>query len=77
MCLVRVEGIDVGLRMIELGLAWHYKRYANTQPREEAASYAIAETVARVEKAGLWRDLETAAPPVPPWDWRKATVSLQ
>lgn len=71
-CLVRVRGVDVGLRMIELGLAWHYKKYANTQPREEAASYAVLETASRAAKRGLWRDLDTAAPPVPPWDWRRA-----
>lgn len=70
-CLVRVDGGDVGLRMIELGLAWHFKRYANTQPREEAASYAIAENAARASKWGLWRDVGTSAEPVPPWDWRK------
>lgn len=71
-CLVRVKGIDVGLRMIELGLAWHYKHYANTQPREESASYAMLENESRAAKRGLWRDLYTAAPPVPPWDWRRA-----
>lgn len=70
-CLVRVEGLDVGLRMVELGLAWHYKRYAKTQPREEAASYAVAENAARAAETGLWRDLGTAAAPVPPWDWRR------
>jgi endonuclease YncB( thermonuclease family) len=70
-CLVRVGGVDVGLRMIELGLAWHFKRYANTQPRDEAASYAVAETTARAAKTGLWRDLGTAAEPVAPWSWRK------
>ena len=24
-CMVRVDGVDVGMRMVELGLAWHYK----------------------------------------------------
>lgn len=73
-CMVRVDGVDVGMRMIELGLAWHYKRYASSQPREEAASYAMAESAARAAKAGLWRDLGTAAAPVPPWDWRRASA---
>jgi endonuclease YncB( thermonuclease family) len=76
-CLVRVKGIDVGLRMIELGLAWHYKKYANTQPREESASYALLETASRAAKRGLWRDLDTDAPPVPPWDWRRAQKSQE
>lgn len=74
-CLVRVGGVDLGLHMIELGLAWHYKRYATSQPPEEAASYAIAENAARSARAGLWRDLGTAAPPVAPWDWRKASTA--
>ena len=71
-CLVRVKEVDVGLRLIELGLAWHYKKYASTQPREESASYAMLENASRAAKRGLWRDLDTAAPPVPPWDWRRA-----
>ncbi len=70
-CLVRVNGVDVGLRVIELGLAWHFKRYANTQPREEAGAYAVSENMARAAKTGLWRDLGTASEPVPPWDWRR------
>ncbi|MGL5001943.1 MAG: thermonuclease family protein [Casimicrobium sp.] len=70
-CLVRVGGVDVGLRLIELGMAWHFKRYANTQQREEAASYALAETEARAARTGLWRELGTAAEPVAPWSWRK------
>lgn len=73
-CLVRVDGVDVGMRMIELGLAWHYKRYAGTQPREEAASYAMAEISARAVKRGLWRDLGTKIEPIPPWLWRKTAT---
>ena len=30
--------------------------------------YADAETVARAERRGLWRDLNT---PVPPWEFRR------
>lgn len=74
-CLVRVDGVDVGLRMIELGLAWHFKRYASTQPRAEAASYAVSENGARAAKVGLWRDLGTPAEPIPPWAWRKASAA--
>lgn len=74
-CLVRVDGVDVGLRLIELGLAWHFKRYASTQPREEAASYAVAENGARAGKMGLWRDLGTQAEPMPPWAWRRASAA--
>lgn len=75
-CVVRVDGVDVGLRMIELGLAWHYKRYASSQPLNEATSYAKAENAAKAAKSGLWRDLGTAAEPVPPWDWRRASAGV-
>lgn len=75
LCLVRVNGVDVGLRQIETGMAWHFVKYANTQPREEAAAYSLSESQARSRRAGLWRDLDTAAPPVPPWDWRRAQKS--
>ena len=73
-CLVRVEGVDVGLRMVELGLAWHFKRYAGSQPLEEATSYAVAESTARSARVGLWRDLGAATEPIPPWDWRRAAA---
>lgn len=70
LCVVYVDGVDVGHRMIELGYAWHFKRYASTQRREEAVSYALSEDAARASKSGLWRDLGSVAIPVPPWEWR-------
>ena len=71
LCIVRVDGVDIGLRQIENGMAWHFVKYAKTQPREEAAAYWLSESRARSQRLGLWRDLETAAPPIAPWDWRK------
>jgi endonuclease YncB( thermonuclease family) len=70
-CLVRVEGMDVGLRMVELGFAWHFKRYAATQRLDEARAYGAAEVAARASRQGLWRDLGTIVEPTPPWAWRK------
>jgi endonuclease YncB( thermonuclease family) len=49
--------LDAGLALITSGLAWHFKRYADEQPEEEA----------RGRKAGLWRERD----PVPPWEWRR------
>jgi endonuclease YncB( thermonuclease family) len=69
-CVVRVNGVDIGLRQIETGMAWHYRKYASTQPREEAAAYSLSEELARSKGAGLWRDVASAAPPIPPWEWR-------
>jgi endonuclease YncB( thermonuclease family) len=57
---------DVGLALIESGLAWHYKRYQNEQTAEDRIRYARAEVAARSQRAGLWHD----AHPVAPWDYR-------
>ncbi len=70
-CVVRVGQIDVGLRLIEQGLAWHFKKYQRDQKPADRVRYDMAETEAREAKRGLWRDVGTAAPPIAPWDWRK------
>jgi endonuclease YncB( thermonuclease family) len=57
----------LGLRQVEAGFAWHYKRYEQEQSDWDRAAYARAEVQARAERRGLWRDLE----PVPPWDFRR------
>lgn len=58
--------LDVGLYMLTVGLAWHYKRYEGEQTPEERQRYASAEEQARGKHAGLWMDAHA----VPPWDWR-------
>jgi endonuclease YncB( thermonuclease family) len=65
-CVVRVDGIDVGLAQIEAGLAWWYRKYARDQSPQDRASYAAVEQDAQETKRGLWRDRD----PAPPWDWR-------
>jgi endonuclease YncB( thermonuclease family) len=60
-------GRDCGLRLIELGLAWHYKAYEREQPLAERAAYAAAERNARRRRIGLWADES----PEPPWAWRR------
>ena len=52
---------DLGMLMLRMGLAWHYKQYSNSK------EYAAAEAAARVAKAGLWHD----ASPMPPWEFRR------
>jgi len=59
---------DVGLKLIEAGLAWHYKRYQHEQAPAERTRYARAEDEARAKRTGLWQD----AQPVPPWEYRGA-----
>jgi endonuclease YncB( thermonuclease family) len=58
--------LDVGLAQIAVGLAWHYKQYANEQTEEDRKRYAVAEYDAKAKRAGLWQDRN----PVPPWEWR-------
>ena len=64
---VLVDGEDVGLLMIERGMAWHFKRYADEQTTADRDAYSAAEKVAQGARRGLWSDPE----PVPPWEWRK------
>lgn len=66
-CVVRVNGMDVGLSQIKAGLAWHYKKYASEQTSTDQELYATAEQDARVAGIGLWKDADQT----PPWDWRK------
>ena len=61
-----VGSIDCNLRQVELGMAWHFKRYAGERPYSERKAYAAAEDAARAAKRGLWSDVHA----MPPWDWR-------
>jgi endonuclease YncB( thermonuclease family) len=58
--------LDAGLAQLTVGLAWHYKKYANEQDPQQRGQYAFAEEEARAKRVGLWKD----ANPVPPWEWR-------
>ena len=63
---VVADGVDCGLRQIEIGMAWHYKAYAKNQSREDREAYALAEEKAKAERRGLWSDND----PLPPWEFR-------
>jgi endonuclease YncB( thermonuclease family) len=60
--------VDVGLSLINAGLAWHYRAYEREQSRSDREQYRLAEDGARTRGDGLWTD----ATPMPPWDWRRA-----
>lgn len=62
------EGNDVGRTLISEGLAWHFVRYAKSQPVEERGGDSSSEAQARGEGRGLWSEPD----PVPPWEWRRA-----
>ena len=65
-CVVIVEGKDVGLEQIREGMAWWYQHYSKDQTPQERAEYAQAEFVAKMHRNGLWNSKN----PTPPWDWR-------
>ncbi len=61
-----LDGSDAGYEQVATGSAWHYKKYAGDQSRNDRERYAVAESQARTAKRGLWADSQ----PVPPWEWR-------
>lgn len=64
--------LDAGLAQISAGYAWHYRRYARTQPPQERQRYAAAEQAARTRRMGLWQDNH----PAPPWEFRRAATAV-
>lgn len=60
---IKKDGVDINARMIEEGLAWHYKKYDNT---EHYAQYDSLEKEAKNLKKGLWSDPNAT----PPWEFR-------
>lgn len=63
---IRLDGGDVNLHMVDRGMAWHYKRYQAEQSSEDRAAYSAAEIAAQDARRGLW----STGYPVAPWDWR-------
>ena len=58
---------DVGLKMVEIGCAWHYRHFARNQPAQDRIKYSRAEQLAQINAQGLWTD----AHPIAPWSYRK------
>jgi len=58
-------GVDLGLRQIENGLAWHDRR-RHGQPAPLVDAYRQAEFAAKIRRFGLW----SGKNPSPPWEWR-------
>ena len=57
-----VNGLNVNLELVKMGLAWHYRRYSNDR------GLAEAEAIARRAGMGLW----SMPNPIPPWEYRRA-----
>jgi len=64
---VTLEDIDICLQQLELGMAWHYKKYQNEQSVSDRALYSETELKSKSLKLGLW----TEDMPMPPWEFRK------
>ena len=64
---VRLNGEDQNLYMLDQGLAWYDPRYRIPQDEAGRRRYAAAEHEAREAGRGLWSDRD----PMPPWDWRR------
>ena len=64
---VAVDGADLGLILLEAGLAWCDPADSKHLPAALRDAYAHACDQARKERRGLWQD----AHPVPPWEFRK------
>lgn len=69
-----VDGTDVGLNLLEHGVAWRSVSLEVTElPADWARAYQIAESVAKHERMGLW----ASERPIPPWTWRKYKYEIQ
>lgn len=70
-CRVAILGndtrIDVGLRLVEQGLAWHFRAFIDEQTADERRALQTAEAQARSARRGLWQQVE----PMPPWTCRE------
>jgi endonuclease YncB( thermonuclease family) len=65
---VEVDGLDVSLEQLQLGLAWVFERYITDAPAETRREYREVQELARWERKGLWKDKDA----IPPWEFREA-----
>lgn len=66
-CVVTVEGKNLGLEQVRAGMAWWYREYISEQSASERAEYEQAELNAKLHRLGLWKGRN----PTPPWVWRQ------
>jgi len=63
---VVVNGEDVGVAMLRLGMVWVYDRYITEASAETKGRYQTARDEAKKARLGLWSDPNS----VPPWIFR-------
>jgi micrococcal nuclease len=64
---VYVNQEHINSKMIQLGMAWHFKKYSSD------STLAELETTARIHKKGLW----SVKFPIAPWDYRAMKKQLK
>jgi endonuclease YncB( thermonuclease family) len=64
---------DVGLKLIQEGLAWFAPNRSTAQSTSDRDKYILAETAAKAAKQGLWDEKD----PVAPWTLRGEKVEPQ
>lgn len=64
---IRHEGRDINLMLIQEGWAWHMKPFERQQSAAQRREYAAAEVAAREARRGLWADPNPQAP----WEYRR------
>ncbi len=64
---VILDGQDINLKQLQLGMAWAYREYLRELSKEDKVLYLEAEEQSKAVVAGLWNESN----PVEPWIWRK------
>lgn len=73
---VSVANEDVGIRQVQHGYAWFFRRYQSDLSESMQKRYADAEQEAKRQRVGLWAGLgaaNRALEPEPPWKYRERT----
>jgi endonuclease YncB( thermonuclease family) len=68
-----VDGRDVGLEMVQEGMAWVYDLYITEASLEVQESYHKAQEKAKADRQGLWNDPGA----IPPWIFRDLAKAHQ
>ena len=64
---VVLDGQDINLKQLQLGMAWVYREYLKELSKVDKALYLEAEAQSKTIPAGLWQYLNSTEP----WIWRK------
>ena len=64
---VVLDGQDINLKQLQLGMAWAYREYLKELSKLDKALYLDAEAYSKSIPVGQWEDLNVTEP----WIWRK------